>query len=80
MNKDQDNMYELLKEQLEKHLSKEDMAHASIESKIDNLRDNHIHHISLDLGSLKKDMWWIKLVGGFVIVQAVGLVLAFFLK
>lgn len=80
MNKDQRNMYELLKEQLDKHLSKEDMAHSSIESKLDNLRDNHIYHISLDLGSLKKDMWWIKLIGGFVIVQTIGIIVAIFLK
>lgn len=73
-------MYKILKDQLDKHLETEGMAHQTIIDKIENLRDNHLHHLSLDISSLKKDIWWVKLIGGFIIVQAVGILIALFTK
>lgn len=73
-------MYKIIKEQFEKHVETEGMAHKVIIDKIENLRDNHIHHLSLDIGSLKKDIWWVKLIGGFLIVQAAGILIALFIK
>jgi len=73
-------MYKILKEQLDKHLEIEDMARKTIIEKIENLRDNHIHHLALDIGSLKKDLWWVKLIGGFIIGQAVVILIALFIK
>lgn len=80
-------MYEVLKEQLDKHLNTEHLAHQNMEEKIDefgkkidNLKDNHLHHLSIDINSVKKDMWWVKLIGGFVIANLIGILITLLTK
>lgn len=80
-------MYKILKNQLDQHLSKEDMAHKNIEDKIDLfdkkidlLKDNHIHHLALDLERIRSDMKWVLIIGSFIITTCIGILIAVILK
>lgn len=49
-----------LEEMLTEHIKAEEGRLQALHASLDNLKDNHIHHLSLDISDLKADMRWVK--------------------
>ena len=75
-----------LRQELNHHLQDSERRWLEFNDKLDAIMNNHIEHIKnevneckLCLVSIQSDLKWIKIIGGFLILQAVAVLIKLFL-
>ncbi len=49
-----------------------------LKSELRLVKENHLAHLQADVTALKIDMKWIKVIGGFLIVQGIAVLIQIF--
>ncbi|GAC1413763.1 MAG: hypothetical protein NVSMB66_6210 [Candidatus Doudnabacteria bacterium] len=66
--------------QLRDHMIDEKNRSDQIQRDIATLRDQHLTHLSNDMITIKNDVKWIKIIGGFLVAQALIVMFQLFFK
>lgn len=79
-------MSEDLQRQINDHIDESDRRWERLEDSVENLRDNHVAHLSSDLAGLKTDVAgvkadvkWVKIIGSFIIMESLAILIKLFL-
>ena len=71
---------ELIDQKLTNHIKSDEKTFNNISQTItsykkamDDLKDNHLAHIKEDIIRIKSDLKWIKLIGGVLIINTLGI-------
>jgi len=63
-------------ESSKKRFEKMEVSIEDVKGMIAKIMNNHLFHISNDITAIKRDFFWIKVIGAFIIVQGVGVLTA----